>query len=88
MKGTYILIFCLLRHRFLKIGRLGEFNLTPGFYTYVGSAFGTGGLAARINHHVQSTAKPRWHVDYLRGLMKIEEVWLSNGKSKHEHEWA
>jgi len=36
----------------------------------------------------ESVANPRWHLDYLRGLMEIEEVWLTNGKSKHEHEWA
>jgi Uri superfamily endonuclease len=53
----------------LSVGRLGEFDLVPGFYAYVGSAFGLGGLRARIGHHPESTAEPHWHIDYL---LKVE----------------
>jgi len=30
----------------MEIGRLGAFDIRPGFYAYVGSAFGSGGLRA------------------------------------------
>ena len=88
MSGTYILILKATSDQYIRVGKLGIFDFKKGFYAYVGSAFGTGGLAARINHHLYSTAKPRWHLDYLRGLMEIEEVWLTTGTSKREHEWA
>jgi len=43
-RGTYILIASVLQMKRLKIGRLGTYDLLPGFYAYVGSAFGPGGL--------------------------------------------
>jgi Uri superfamily endonuclease len=41
----------------LGIGSLGEFDIIPGFYAYVGSAFGSGGLRSRIGHHLESTVE-------------------------------
>jgi Uri superfamily endonuclease len=48
-RGTYILIASVLQMKRLKIGRLGTYDLLPDFYAYVGSAFGPGGLRARIS---------------------------------------
>ena len=56
-KGTYVLIASLAQMKRLEIGRLGTFDIKPGFYAYVGSAFGAGGLRARIGHHQQSTVE-------------------------------
>ena len=64
-KGTYILITSVSQVRRLQVGSLGRFDLIPGIYAYVGSAFGAGGLRARIGHHLTSAAEPHWHVDYL-----------------------
>ena len=44
-KGTYILIMGLGTMKRLEIGRLGTFDFIPGYYAYVGSAFGPGGGA-------------------------------------------
>src|ERR1039458_6858841 len=38
--GTYILIVRVPQMKRLAIGSLGEFDIIPGFYAYVGSAFG------------------------------------------------
>jgi Uri superfamily endonuclease len=54
-KGTYILIAQGLQMKRLAIGSLGEFDVVPGFYAYVGSTFVSGGLRARIGHHLEST---------------------------------
>ena len=43
-RGTYILISHLESMVRLDIGRMGRFDFVPGFYAYVGSAFGPGGL--------------------------------------------
>jgi Uri superfamily endonuclease len=45
--GTYALIFSAFHKRQPEIGKLGTLELKPGFYIYVGSAFGSGGLKAR-----------------------------------------
>ena len=74
-KGTYVLIAFMAQMKRLEIGRLGVYDIVPGFYAYVGSAFGPGGLRARIGHHLESTASPHWHLDYLLGVAEPVEVW-------------
>jgi Uri superfamily endonuclease len=87
-KGTYVLIASVVQMKRLEIGRLGAYDIVPGFYAYVGSAFGSGGLRARVGHHLESTAAPHWHVDYLLGIAEPIEVWFSTASQKLEHHWA
>jgi Uri superfamily endonuclease len=87
-KGTYILLAQLSQAKRLDIGRLGEFDLVPGFYAFVGSAHGTGGLRARIQHHLGSTADPHWHIDYLLRWAVLVEVWYAISDRKLEQNWA
>jgi Uri superfamily endonuclease len=87
-KGTYILIARVLRMKRLGIGSLGEFDIIPGFYAYVGSAFGSGGLRARIGHHLESTKELRWHIDYLLMAATPIEIWYTTADRKLEHRWA
>lgn len=35
-KGTYVLIVSVTQMKRLEIGRLGTFDVVPGFYSYVG----------------------------------------------------
>lgn len=72
----------------VRIGRLGTLKLQPGVYIYVGSAFGPGGLAARIKHHHQIATRPHWHIDYLRAVCDLAEVWFTTLAGRHEHSWA
>lgn len=68
MSGTYAIILRLKESLLLNIGRK-EFDLSPGFYVYVGSALGPGGVDSRLRRHlltfsVQNTKK-HWHIDSL-----------------------
>jgi Uri superfamily endonuclease len=85
--GTYALILRCTRTRTIRIGRLGPLILKSGWYAYVGSAFGPGGLQARIAHHARRAVRPHWHVDYIRGHTALEAVWYACG-ARSEHEWA
>jgi Uri superfamily endonuclease len=87
-QGTYVLIASVPQMTRIGIGQLGEFDLVPGFYAYVGSAFGAGGLCARIGHHLESTAAPHWHIDYLLQVAQPVEVWYTTADQKLEHKWA
>ncbi len=87
-KGTYILIASASEVKCIQIGSLGKFEIIPGFYAYVGSAFGGGGLRARIIHHVESTAEPHWHIDYLLRCAAAVEVWYTTAGCKFEQDWA
>jgi len=85
-KGTYALILCLTQDDWLTIGRLGRFLLPHGFYVYVGSAFGPGGLRGRLRHHLRPVRRPHWHLDYLRGVVQPVEIWCV--PVRREHDWA
>ncbi len=87
-KGTYVLIAYLPRMKRLEIGRLGAYDLIPGFYAYVGSAFGPGGLRARLHHHLESVAEPHWHIDYLLAHAEPVEVWYALSDRKLERALA
>jgi len=87
-KGTYILIAQVLQMKRLAIGSLGQFDIVPGFYAYVGSGFGSGGLRGRIQHHLESTAEPHWHIDYLLQVAVPVEVWFTTADRKLERHWA
>jgi len=86
--GTYVLILHVGRAKALAIGALGKLKLVPGYYGYVGSAFGPGGLRARLTHHLKGTSRPHWHIDYLRRQVKIAEIWFSSATARQEHAWA
>jgi Uri superfamily endonuclease len=86
--GTYALILSSSNHSTIQIGRLGELKLRPGFYVYIGSAFGPGGLHARIEHHKHITQKPQWHIDYLSSFTTFKNVWFTYDSQHREHQWA
>jgi Uri superfamily endonuclease len=86
--GTYALVLAATKKMVVTIGQLGEVRLRPGFYVYVGSAFGSGGVRARLNHHLRPAARPYWHIDYLRMHALVQEVWYCYGRVSWEHEWA
>jgi len=85
--GTYALVLRSERAGCLPIGRLGQLRLHRGWYVYVGSAFGPGGLRARVGHHLQLAERPHWHIDYLRPWTQVERVWYCEA-GRVEHGWA
>jgi Uri superfamily endonuclease len=72
----------------VDVGRLGRFQLPDGWYVYVGSARGPGGLAARVSRHRRSSKPLHWHVDYLRVHAHPVAVWYAIGDGKRECAWA
>ncbi len=68
--GSYVLEVHLGEGWSIEVGRLGQGYFPSGLYWYLGSAYGPGGLRARLGHHLRGAPEhaPRWHVDYLRRL--------------------
>jgi Uri superfamily endonuclease len=87
-KGTYALIMRCRKLGRTKIGRLGDMRLRPGFYIYVGSAQGPGGIEARVARHRRRKKKLHWHIDYLRRHTALIETWTMGGTANREHDWA
>ena len=88
LPGTYVMLFYLSQPLQCRVGRLGQVKLAAGYYLYVGSAFGPGGVRARTDHHKQISRRPHWHLDYLRPQMQLLEIWASYDTQPREHLWA
>jgi Uri superfamily endonuclease len=72
----------------IQVDSWGQLHLREGYYLYVGSAFGPGGVQTRVGRHFRTGKRKHWHVDYLRERVTPLEAWASY-ESKHlEHEWA
>ncbi len=72
--GAYLLLIELAAPLALGIPRLGAAALAPGRYAYGGSAYGPGGLRARIGRHLRADKTPRWHVDRLTSAGQVVAI--------------
>ena len=61
--GTYLLLLSLDHNQMLH--RPKAIAITAGLYGYAGSAYGPGGLKARLARHVKRDKSVRWHIDQL-----------------------
>lgn len=87
-KGTYLLGMFLHQDIALAVGRLGNFAFPAGYYVYVGSAQGPGGLSARLARHQRRKKRLHWHVDYLLAHARLIEVWTLASDQRLECVWA
>lgn len=69
--GTYALILRLAAPAtFVYRRRVSE--ASAGRYVYIGSARGPGGVRGRLGRHIRGAGQPRWHVDALREVARVE----------------
>ncbi|MCS4038555.1 GIY-YIG nuclease family protein [Salinibacter ruber] len=86
--GTYALLLQNEERQEIEVGALGAMTVRPGVYVYVGSAFGPGGLRARVGRHARGDGALHWHVDYLRAATALEAVWYTHDPERRECTWA
>jgi Uri superfamily endonuclease len=72
--GAYVLVIELTAPFALDHASLPRARLLPGRYAYCGSAYGPGGLKARIARHLRRDKPIRWHVDHLTKAGRIVDV--------------
>jgi len=63
--GAYVLIIDLDHPLALDVPRKSPATLAPGRYVYCGSAYGPGGMRARVARHCKRQKALRWHIDRL-----------------------
>jgi Uri superfamily endonuclease len=98
--GTYALLLKLDKQERITVGKLGTFDFPAGYYLYVGSALGPGGLRARLARHRrsregssgsnrgQTSQKLHWHIDYLLQRAQLVEVWSVASEERLECQWS
>ena len=77
--GAYVLFIGLERAVALGATSLDPRTLAPGRYVYCGSAYGPGGLGARLRRHLRTDKAVRWHVDHLTAAGRIFALGLAPG---------
>lgn len=83
-KGTYALLLRLEKPEDIVVGRLGKFAFPAGYYLYVGSALGPGGLQARLARHLRAEKRLHWHIDYLIQRTQLIEIWSIASRKRLE----
>lgn len=87
--GTYVVVFRLVADATVSVGKLGTFAFPAGFYAYIGSAFGPGGVRARTTRHrTQDVVKKKWNIDHMKPPLRAIEVWWTNDPIKRECSWS
>ncbi len=87
-RGTYALLMEIEQEAVVTVGRLGTFRFAAGCYVYVGSALGSGGLAARLDRHRRQHKKLRWHIDYVLLHARIVDLKVNTSGQELECVWA
>jgi len=77
--GAYALLIRLDRPLVLDIGAFAGAVLRRGLYAYCGSAYGPGGLRARVARHMRPGKTPHWHVDCLTAAGMVEDCAIRVG---------
>ena len=86
--GTYALVMRNDSGADIQVGRRHRISVEPGYYIYVGSAFGPGGVRARVSRHCRGGKSKHWHIDYLREAVTPVCAWYSPEPVNQEHHWA
>lgn len=80
--GAYQLILRVERPVVIRVGALGSHTFPVGTYLYTGRA--SRGLRKRIERHLRSEKRLRWHIDYLREQAHIDAIKVYPGKAAEE----
>jgi histidyl-tRNA synthetase len=72
--GAYGLTVLLTAPLPLEIGKFDRVTLKKGLYFYGGSAFGPGGLKARLARHIRPKNSLHWHIDHLTKAGRIFSI--------------
>jgi Uri superfamily endonuclease len=86
--GTYALLLRPSGDVVLTAGKLGSSRLNAGLYVYVGSAEGSGGVRARVAHHLRYSQHIHWHIDSLTQQTKPDAVCWVLGSERLECSWV
>jgi Uri superfamily endonuclease len=77
--GAYVLLIHLEGRLSLDMPAFRGKSLSPGLYAYCGSAYGPGGIRARVSRHLRASKPMRWHVDRLTAAGRVERIGIRIG---------
>jgi Uri superfamily endonuclease len=82
--GAYVLAIELAKPLDVELPGQSPVSLPRGRYLYCGSAYGPGGLRARVARHMRRRKAIRWHVDRLTASGVVLGAWTFPGGDECE----
>jgi Uri superfamily endonuclease len=73
--GAYVVAVAVATPIEVRCGGAAPALLQAGRYLYCGSAYGPGGLRARLGRHFRKAKSIRWHVDQLTTRGEVIGAW-------------
>jgi sugar fermentation stimulation protein A len=86
--GTYALLVRLDSDTDLEVGRIGRIQFRAGDHAYIGSALGSGGLAARLRRYSVGPPRLHWHIDYVLEHAEVVGALVREDSVRLECTWA
>jgi len=74
--GAYLLLVTLRTMLTVALPGRNAVALPAGRYLYCGSAYGPGGVRARLRRHIQRGKALRWHIDRLTQAGNVAGAWV------------
>jgi Uri superfamily endonuclease len=87
-RGHYLLLLERPVAGALRIGVREAVAFAAGWYVYVGSAQGAGGLAARLARHQRQQKRRHWQIDWLLAEARLAAIWVEPTARGRECGWA
>ncbi|MCP9627942.1 GIY-YIG nuclease family protein [Rhodopseudomonas palustris] len=73
--GAYVVALRIAAPVSVRLGKAAPVALAAGRYLYCGSAYGPGGLRARLGRHFRRDKSIRWHIDQLTTAGDVLGAW-------------
>lgn len=73
--GAYVVALRIATPIDVRLGKAAPIRLPAGRYLYCGSAYGAGGLRARLGRHFRRDKTIRWHIDQLTSAGEVIGAW-------------
>jgi len=80
--GAYGFVTRLQEPLQLDIGKFDRVILNKGLYFYGGSAYGPGGLKARLGRHIRPKSSLHWHIDHITSKGRLIALGIVAGGSE------
>lgn len=87
-KGVYALVLELNDLTQISLKKWATCVFEPGQYIYLGSALGSGGLRARLQHHLRLSIFAHWHIDSFRRVARLSAVVYAITDERLECVWC
>ena len=82
--GAYLLVIDIDAPLALAVPKGAGATLATGRYGYCGSAYGPGGIRARVTRHLSQSKTLRWHIDHLTASGRVVAVRTEPGGNECE----